>query len=286
MKRNFTIALFTGILTLAALGMTACTQDTEPSQSVPNSSSTEAAQASATVDLLEQIRERGEIIIATEGTWSPWTYHDENDVLVGFDVEVAQKVAEKLGVKATFVEAKWDGIFAGLDSERYDIVANGVEITDERAAKYDFSDPYAYIRTVVIVNGDNNEINSFEDLNGKRTANTLASTYAVLAEGYGAEAVGVDDLNQTMEMLLANRVDATLNAEVSYYDYMKAHPDANLKIATQTEEGARVSFPVRKNENTASLLSSINKAIVELYESGEIAELSVKYFGNDISKAE
>ena len=62
----------------------------------------------ASNDLLAQIKERGELIIAMEGTWAPWTYHDENDQLVGYDVEVAQLIAEKLGVKATFVEGEWD----------------------------------------------------------------------------------------------------------------------------------------------------------------------------------
>lgn len=236
-------------------------------------------------DLLARIQEKGEIIVATEGTWAPWTYHDESDVLVGFDVEVAQKIAEKLGVKATFEEVAWDGIFAGLDSKRYDIAANGVEITEERAQKYDFSDPYAYIRTAIIVRGDNDKIQSFEDLKGKTTANTLASTYALMAESYGASPIGVDDLNQTIELLLAGRVDATLNAEVSLYDFLKVHPDANIKMAALSEEASLVSIPVRKGEDTATLLAAINQAIAELHAEGVISEISVKYFGSDITRA-
>ena len=118
-------------------------------------------------DQLAQIRQRGELIVAMEGTWSPWTYHDESDQLVGYDVEVAKLIADKLGVKATFVEGEWDGLFAGLDAGRYDLVINGVEVTDERREKYDFSEPYGYIRTAIIVDGGNMEIQSFEDLNGK-----------------------------------------------------------------------------------------------------------------------
>ena len=111
-------------------------------------------------DLLARIRQKGEIVVATEGAWAPWTYHDENDQLVGFDVEVAQGVAAKLGVTAKFVETEWDGIFAGLDAGRYDMAANGVEVTDERAMKYDFSTPYGYIRTALIVRGDREDIAS------------------------------------------------------------------------------------------------------------------------------
>ena len=70
------------------------------------------------------------------GPWAPWTYHDESDQLVGYDVEVAQMIADKLGVKATFVEGEWEGLLAGVDAGRYDIIVNGVEITAERAEKY------------------------------------------------------------------------------------------------------------------------------------------------------
>lgn len=234
-------------------------------------------------DLLARIQSKGEIVIATEGAWAPWTYHDEDDNLVGFDVEVAQKIAEKLGVKATFVECAWDSIFAGLDAERYDIAANGIEVTDERAEKYNFTTPYGYIRTALIVRGDNEEITSFEDLDGKKTANSIASTYMTLAESYGAEAVGVDTLDQTIEMVLYGRADATLNAEVSFYDYLRVHPDANIKVVALTEEASHVSIPVRKGEDSASLLEAIDQAIAELTDSGELSEISIKYFGNDIA---
>lgn len=236
-------------------------------------------------DLLAQIQEKGEITVAMEGTWAPWTYHDEEDELVGYDVEVAKCIAEKLGVEANFVEGEWDGLLAGLDAGRYDMMINGVEITEDRSKTYDFTDPYAYIRTAVIVKSDNDEIQSYEDLEGKSTANTISSTYADLAERYGAEVTGVDDLNQTFELLLSGRIDATLNAEVTYYDYMKAQPDAPLKIAALTEDASHVAIPLRKGEDTASLREAINAALSELSEDGTLSELSVKYFGSDISQA-
>ena len=91
--------------------------------------------------------------------------------LVGYDVEVATLIAEKLGVEPEFIEGEWDGLLAGLDAGRYDIMVNGVDITEERAEKYDFSEPYAYNRTAVITKGDNDTINSLEDLKDKKTAN-------------------------------------------------------------------------------------------------------------------
>lgn len=240
-------------------------------------------QADTAQDQLARIQAAGEITIAMEGTWAPWTYHDENDELVGFDVEVGKAIAEKLGVEPVFIEGEWDGLLAGLEAGRYDIMVNGVEYTDERGEKYDFSEPYGYIRTAIIVNGDNTEIQSFEDLAGKTTANTISSTYAQMAESYGATATGVDDLNQTIELLLQGRIDATLNAEVTFYDYMNVHPDANLKVAALTEEASHVCIPMRKGDDSASLREAVNQAITELREEGTLGEISVKYFGTDIT---
>ncbi len=247
----------------------------------PASTGTDAAG-----DLLAQIKANGFITIAMEGTWAPWTYHDETDTLVGFDVEVGQKIAEKLGVEARFIEGEWDGLLAGLEAGRYDIMINGVDVTAERQQKYDFSTPYAYNRTAVIVRGDDDSIQAMEDLKDKQTANTISSTYAEVAEKYGATVTGVDDLNQTMELLLSGRIDATLNAEVTFYDYLKAHPDANVKIAAIDPEVTSVAIPMRKGEETASLLAAVNEALDALRADGTLTALSEKYFGGDITTAD
>lgn len=235
-------------------------------------------------DLLAQIQARGTIIVGLEGDWAPWSFVDDDDNLVGFDVEVAQAIAAKLGVEAQIVPGEWDGLFAGMDAGRYDIVVNGVDVTPEREEKYDFAAPYAFIRTALIVRGDNETIKTFEDLNGKTTANSIASTYMTLAEEYGATVSGVDTLDETLTLVLQGRVDATLNAIVSYTDYMAQHPDANLKVVALTEEANNVAIPMRRGADTATLLAAINQAIAELHEDGTISELSMKYFGEDISK--
>lgn len=246
--------------------------------------STEIGTGESADDLLAQIKERGSIIVAMEGTWAPWTYHDEDDNLVGYDVEVAQNIAEKLGVEVEFIEGAWDGLLAGLDAGRYDIMVNGVGVTEERAEKYNFSTPYAYNKTAVIVRGDYDEISSMEDLNGKKTANTISSTYAAQAEAYGATVTGVDDLNQTIELLLSKRIDATLNAEVVFNDYKKEHPEADVKIATYSDQVEEIAIPIRKGDDTVTLLEAVNDALDEMAKDGTLTELSEKYFGMDISK--
>lgn len=277
MKRRTFISL------LAVLGAAGVVQLSGCSASNSTAAGASSAAGPAPVDLLEAIQTRGTLVVATEGAWSPWTYHDESDKLVGYDVEVATALAEKLGVKAEFVEGAWDGLFAGLDSGRYDIVCNGVELTEERALTYDFTVPYGYIHTALAVRSDNADITTFEDLAGKTTANSIASTYMTLAESYGAEVLGIDTLDETIQMLVAGRVDATLNADVSFYDYLNVHPEADFKIVALTEEASQVCIPVRKGEETATLLAALDEAIEELRADGTLAEISERYFGTDIS---
>lgn len=280
MKMKKLLALLLALcltLALAACGGEGGSANSEPAGSA--SGGTEG-------DLLAQIQGKGEITVAMEGTWAPWTFHDEDDNLVGYDVEVSQKIGEKLGVKVNFIEGEWDGLLAGLDSGRYDLMVNGVSVDEERKEKYDFSIPYAANRTAVIVKNENEDIKSMEDLEGKHTANTLNSTYAKIAEAHGAEVTGVDDLNQTFELLFSGRIDATLNDEVAYYDYMKNHPDADIKIAVLSDEAVQVAIPMRKGEETRTLREAVDKALAELKEDGTLTELSEKYFGIDISQAE
>lgn len=241
-------------------------------------------QASSGDDQLSQIRAKGKIVFAMEGQWSPWTYHDTNGDLIGYDTEVGKAIAGKLGVEAEFVEGEWDGLFTGLDIGRYDAIINGVEITEERSAKYGFSIPYAYVRTALCVADTNTEITGFEDLNGKKTSNSLGSTYADMAAELGATVENVDTLAETISMVTSGRVDATLNSEDSFADYLNEHPDAPIKLVATTDEASKVAIPMRKTAESESLREAIDVALKELREDGTLTQLSEKYFGTDISK--
>lgn len=231
---------------------------------------------------LEAIREKGKITVAMEGTWQPFTYHNESGELVGFDVEVAKYIADYIGVDVEYVEGEWDGLLMGVKDGRYDMLVNGVGATEERKQTYDFSDAYAYDRSVVMVTEDNDTIHSMEDLNGKKTANTISSVYAAIAQKYGAEVTGVDDLTETIQLLKAGRIDATINAEVVYFDYVKTVADAGLKIACYTGETTDIAIPMKKG--SADLVAIVNEAIAQAYKDGTLSSLSEKYFGTDITK--
>ena len=278
MKRRTFISLMSVMAAAGVLSLAGCSSNT----SAPTASSTAASASAAAANKLEAIQSNGKLVIALEGAWQPWSFHDESDTLVGYDVEVSRAIAEKLGVEPEYVESDWDSLFAGLDAGRYDLVCNGVEVTEERAKTYNFTTPYGYIHTALAVRKDNEDIKSFEDLAGKTTANSLASTYMELAESYGATVQGIDTLEETIQLLTAGRIDATLNANVSFYDYLNVHPDADFKLVAQTEDASHVAIPIVKSEDS-SFLDALNNAIDELRADGTLKELGEKYFGQDIS---
>lgn len=280
MKRRTFISLMSVMAAAGVLTLAGCSSNSGSSAAASGAASSAASTGAA--DQLAAIQTNGKLVVALEGAWQPWSYHDESDTLVGYDVEVSRAIAEKLGVEPEYVESDWDSLFAGLDAGRFDIVCNGVEVTDERAKTYDFTTPYGYIHTALAVRKDNEDIKSFEDLKGKTTANSLASTYMELAESYGATVQGIDTLEETIQLLTAGRIDATLNANVSFYDYLNVHPDADFKLVAQTEDASHVAIPIVKSDDS-SFLDALNSAIDELRADGTLKELGEKYFGQDIS---
>ncbi|MCD7808635.1 MAG: amino acid ABC transporter substrate-binding protein [Erysipelotrichaceae bacterium] len=232
--------------------------------------------------LLDEILEEGVITVAVEGTYSPYTYHDEttND-LVGYDVEIAEAVAEKLGVEVEFVETAWDGIIAGLDAKKYDVIFNQVGITEEREEKYLFSTPYTYSYGVIITKSDNNDINSFADLDGKSCAQTTTSNWATIVEENGGSIVATEGFSSSIQLVIQGRADATVNDNVTYYDYIKQQGDTDVKIVAQSDEPTKSAALIRQEDT--ELKEAIDEALLELKEEGTLSEISNKYFGFDVS---
>ena len=231
---------------------------------------------------LDAIKQAGVFKVGTEGTYAPFTYHDESGKLVGFDVEIAEAIAQRLGVKAEFIEGKWDGLIAGLDAGRYDAVINEVGITEERKAKYAFSDPYIASRAVLIVRQDNADIKDFKDLKGKKAAQSLTSNFAKIATEAGAELVGTEGFDQSVALVAQGRADATINDSLSFFDFKKKQPAAPVKIVAQQEDASASGVIMRKGD--PELVAAINKALDEITADGTYDKISTAYFGVDVSK--
>ena len=194
----------------------------------------------------EKIMDKGVLTVGTEGTYQPFTYHDESDTLTGYDVEVAKAIGEKMGVKVEFSEITWEGLLASLDNGTVDLVLNQVGVTDERKEKYDFSDPYLYSYIALIVNKDHNDITSWDTSKGKKTSLNISSNYAAIAEEYEMDITASETFSKDIELLLAGRTDCVINNTIAFNDYLIQKPDTPIKIADVRAEADTVAAPIPK----------------------------------------
>ncbi len=265
------------LFTATAVALTGCAGGGSASES------TGGATSGSGDDSLSSVQESGTLTVGTEGTYRPFSFHvGGSGELSGYDVEVAEAVAEKLGVDVKFEETQWDGIFAGLEAERFDVIANQVSINPERSEKYDFSDPYTISTGVIVVAEDNDSITSFESLAGKTTAQSLTSNWFTMAEESGATVQAVEGWAQSVALVEQGRVDATINDNLTYLDYKKETGAPGLKVAAETEDTSESAFAFKKG--SGALVDAVNEALGELRDEGTLAEISEKYFGEDVSQ--
>lgn len=229
------------------------------------------------------IKSAGVLRVGTEGVYAPFSYHDPaTGELTGYDVDVARAVGERIGVPVEFVETPWDSIFAALEANRFDVVANEVTITDERKAKYDLSEPYSVGEGVIVTRADDNSVKSLADIKGKVAGETLTSNWAQVARDAGARVEGVEGFTQAITLLDQGRVDVVINDSIAVYAYLAEKPDAPVKIAAAAGEKSEQGFAARKG---SGLLPELNKALAELKADGTLAEISQRYLKANASGA-
>lgn len=235
---------------------------------------------------LEKVKAAGKLVIGIEGTYPPFTYHNDDGSLAGLDVELGTALAEKLGVEVEFQEAAWDSLLIGIDSGRFDTVINSVSITDERAEKYDFSDPYYYEARRVVVRADDDSIQAPEDLNGKKIATNATNAFIPWYEEQGAEIVGIDTSAEAIDLVLSGRADFLGTSVPVLNAYLDEHPDAKDKLkeafVIPNSEDV-IAIPVRKGET--EFLNAINAALAELRADGTLKAISEKYLGGDYTES-
>jgi len=278
MKKLLLSVLVSGLF-VALAGCGAASTDQAQSN---NNSSTPATEEKKDQNLLDKVKADGKLLIGTEGTYSPFTFHDQSGKLTGYDVEVVTEAAKRIGVEPVFQETQWDAIFAGLDSKRFDVVANQVGIRPDRQEKYDFSNPYTVSTAVLVTHKDNTTVKGFEDIKGLKAAQTLTSNLTDIAKKNGAEIVGVEGFNQAIDLLVSKRVDITINDGISLLDFLKQKPDTPIKVIAKDPDVAKNGFLFRKG--STELVDAFNKALDEMDKDGTLLKISEKWFGADVSK--
>jgi polar amino acid transport system substrate-binding protein len=234
--------------------------------------------ASAQARTLEQIKSGGSIVVATEGAYAPFNYY-RDDKLTGFEVDLAEAIAMKMGVKVEWKAARFDSLLPGLRQERWDLVMASLGITEERAKAATFTAPQ-YCSGGVIVAKDAG-ISSAGTLAGKTVAAQTGTTYLQNLEKVPGvkEVKAFPENTDGQSALMAGRVDAWVTDRFSARQALEANPKAGLR------EGdylfiEKISGAVKKNN--AGLANAVNKAMAELMADGTYEALSKKYFSEDI----
>lgn len=240
--------------------------------------------AAADTGSLAQIKARGTIRVALEGTYPPFDYQDASGNLVGFEVDLANAVAKKLGVKAEFLPTKWDGILAGLDAGRYDAIFNQVTITPERQKKYAFSEVYTVSGIQVIARkADAAKFKTIADLAGKNVGVGLGTNYEQWLRKNVPQAIvhTYDDDPTKYQDLKVGRIDAVLNDRLAG-GYLLHNSDGQLVTAGEPFAKELQAVALRKGDT--DLLAAVNAALDDLHKDGTFKQISEKWFGSDVSK--
>lgn len=298
MKKLTRKVLAAGMAFAMVFAMAACTNNagTESTADTTADTAAESAAEDAAVESeataegdgsLQRVLDAGKLSVGAEGNWEPYVFHNENGELDGFEVAMAAEIAERLGVEldmADHIADSWDGVLAGLDAARYDVVICGCSPNPDRQEAYEVSDPYGEQLIALVVKGDNEDIKSFEDLAGKTSANSLSSSSGNIARSYGAELVEAS-LEQGMMLIEQGRADCTINDAASINSYLEANPDADVKIAAyyEPENAYEIQSAVVGRKGDVDLCNAINEAIAEIIADGTAKELATKYFGEDFA---
>lgn len=221
--------------------------------------------------------EKDGIVIGTEGTYRPYTYHNEKGELTGYDIEVAREVFNRLGINITFNETAWDGLLAGIDTNRFDVIANQVWRNETREKVYTLSDAYMYAGAVLVVNENNNDIKTIEDVKGKVGAHSLTSAYAEISKNAGAEVVSVNSFAEAAENVKFGRVNYTINDKDSFVQYQISNPNSGLVgYDIESIEKIDVVFVLPK-EGSEKLVNDINRVLKEMSKDGTLDKLTNQF---------
>jgi cystine transport system substrate-binding protein len=244
-----------------------------------------AAPAGA-ADRLADIKKRGTFVAGIEGTYPPYNFKDQDGTFKGFDVDVANAIARKLGVKADFVATEWAGIIAGLLSDRYDAVVAQMTVTDERKKQVDFSEPYTVYGPMLIVHKDNADIRSYRDLGGKTIGVGLGTNFEKRANAWKAQGIDVTvrtypGMNEYLADLAARRIDAAMTDAVAPAVAIR---DRKLPLKQVGGPIEREEQAVAVKKGNPELLAAVNDSLRAMKGDGSLRELSMKWFGTDVTK--
>ena len=246
----------------------------EASSAASAAEATEATEASASLTLTD-----GVLAVGCEIGYPPMEYFDEDGTTpIGFDVELMTEVANRMGLELNLIDTAWDGIFAGLDSDKYDVVFSSCSITEARQENYLMSNPYCQNAIELLVPVDS-EIAGIEDVAGHTVAvqgETTAHDY-LRNNDTGCEIMDYDKVINCFDELKLGRVDSVLTDSVVAAYYLGEDID-NYKVVWVNSDAEPIGATFKKGND--ALCAEIEAVIDEMAADGTLAEIATKYFGD------
>ncbi|MEA4825682.1 MAG: ABC transporter substrate-binding protein [Clostridium sp.] len=233
---------------------------------------------------LETVKQAGKLVVGLDDAYPPMEFRDEKNNLVGFDIDLANEIGKKLGVKVEFMTTEWNGILLALQSKKFDMIISGLSITEERKKSIAFSEPYVMGGQVIAVKAGNDSIKTLADLKGKKVGCQMGSTGQKAAETNLKDIKELrkyGKITEAFSELSIGRVDAVImDAQVGGYYIAKKPGEFVVLKEMVSEEPMGVGF----KKEAKQLQNAIQKAIDELKADGTLSKLSVKWFGFDAYK--
>ncbi|WP_090407132.1 transporter substrate-binding domain-containing protein [Enterococcus malodoratus] len=236
-------------------------------------------------DSWTKVKDQKELTVATSGTLFPSSYYNDENRLVGYDVDVAKAVAKKLDLKINFKEYNVDGQVTAVNRGEADFAANDFGMTKERSKKFSLSSPIKHsFDSMIVRKSDDSGIHSLKDLKGKKAAGEPNTSYMKLAEKYGAKAVTYDNAtnDQYLTDVANGRTDVILNDYYLQKMSIGALPDIPVKILEDVYFNANSTGFLFAKKNQA-LKAKIDDALTALKKDGTLKKISNQYFGTDVS---
>jgi len=268
MKKYKNILGLVSMLLVTTLLLTAC-----------GKAATTPAPAPATADTrIDQIKKNGKLILAT-GNYRPFEYLDEkSNKMVGYDIDVAEAIAKKIGVPLEIKEMQFTSLIPTLQIGQADLVIAAMYITDERKAVVDFADPYMDTGMVLVTRADDTAIKSTKDLDGKVVGVKAGATSEKVAQDLKdkGQNITIKSYKETVDYLMdleAGRTDLAINDLLNQLEYNKTHP--NVKIVGDPFTKSSLGIAVKKGDK--ELVDLINSVIKDMTQNGETANLYKKW---------
>ncbi|MFZ7134672.1 MAG: basic amino acid ABC transporter substrate-binding protein [Eubacteriales bacterium] len=226
--------------------------------------------------------EKAVLKVGVDDTYPPMEYRDEDNNLVGFDVELAKAIGEKLDMEVEFISSAWTGIFMALDTSNFDVIISSVSITPKRMESYDFSDPYLANGQVIVVRPDDNSVTKPEDLAGKKVGVQITTTADTAVEKF-KETTDItvekyDEIIQTFNGMKSGYVDYIVVDYPVAIEYVANDPES-FKISSVQLTNEPIGICYRKGDTETQ--DKINGALEELRNDGTLKTLSEEWLGDD-----